>query len=217
MTYKCSMNLKKSIDWQRGSADKLIELIKKKEMWYNDNHCKFWNDWVVDVFNLETANEFGLSVWSVILDVPIFGESRRSRSGYPAIYFGDKRKNFGRGNFGKNSSTIEALTVEQKRIILQLKAFAMHSNSSTYEINEKLSELFGYRNVYVLDNLDMTYTYVVNTPEISSFIKTVNEFDLLPRPSCVKTSVVIGSNSAPFLFGKFRNNFGRGNFYIGIK
>ncbi len=218
MTYECKIDLKRSIDWQRGSAEKLNKLIQLKQDWYYRNHCEFWNNWVVDVFDLRTANEFGLSVWSIILDVPLFDMSEKSPSDYPAIFFGQFRKNFGRGNFGKNASTIDSLTVDQKRIMLQLKAFILNMRSSTAEINRKLAQLFGARNVYALDNLDMTYTYIINDPQLKSFIEVIRDYDLLPRPNCVNiTDVVIGSNATPFEFGNKRENLGRGNFHIGLK
>lgn len=217
MTYKCEIDLSTAIDWQRGSADKLNKLIELKQKWYEDNYCDFWNNWVTDVFDLRTANEFGLSVWSIILDLPLFDQSEKSRDDYPAIYFGQFRKNFSNGNFGKNASTVDSLTVDQKRIMLQLKAFIMHMRSSTYEINLKMTELFGFRQVYVLDNLDMGYTYIINDAELISFIQVIEDYDLLPRPNSVSVDFVIGSDSTPFLFGNKRDNFSRGNFHIGKK
>lgn len=215
MTYKCEIDLSTAIDWQRGSAEKLNKLIKLKQEWYDENHCEFWNDWVEDVFDLRTANEFGLSVWSIILDLALFDQSQKSRPDYPAIYFGPSKKNFNNGNFGKNASTVDDLTVDQKRIMLQLKAFIMHMRSSTFEINKKMTELFGFRSVYVIDNLDMSYTYVISDPQLISFISVIQDYDLLPRPNSVSVDVVIGSNSTPYLFGSFRDNFGNGNFHIG--
>ena len=217
MTYKCELNLSTAIDWQRGSAEKINKLIKLKQDWYDANYCGFWNDWVEDVFDLRTANEFGLSVWSIILDLPLFDQSQKSRPDYPAIYFGSFKKNFYNSNFGKNASTVNDLTTDQKRIMLQLKAFIMHTRSSTYEINIKMTELFGFRRVYALDNLDMSYTYVINDPELIPLISVIQDYDLLPRPNCVSVDYVIGSNSTPFLFGNKRDNFTRGNFHIGIK
>lgn len=100
--------------------------------------------------------------------------------------------------------------------MLQLKAFSMNSISSTYEINKKLADLFGFRSVYVLDNLDMSYTYVVSNAELKKFIDTVKDFDLLPRPNSVSVDTIISSNVTPFLFGDKRDNYGRGNFHLGF-
>ena len=190
MTYTCNIDLGKAIDWQRGSAENLNKLIELKQAWYKQNHCDFWSDWVVDVFDLRTANEFGLSVWAVILDLPIFDESERSEPDYPAIHFGSFRKNFNHGNFGKNASAVDSLSVEQKRIMLQLKAFILNMRSTTPEINKFLANLFGDRVLYVIDNLDMTYTYFVSNPELSVFIGILQSYDLLPRPAGVKVSYI---------------------------
>jgi len=191
MTYQCSIDLKKAIDWQRGSAENLNKLISLKQEWYEKNHCEFWSDWSVDVFDLRTANLFGLSVWSVILDLPIFDNSEKSPVDYPAIFFGEERKNFNNGNFGKNASRVDSLSVEQKRIMLQLKAFILNMRSTTPEINQKLEQLFGAGQIYVLDNLDMTYTYVIANPVLISFTDVLRAYDLLPRPSCVNYDIAL--------------------------
>ena len=167
--------------------------MELKQAWYQEKHCDFWNNWVIDVFDLRTANEFGLSVWSVILDVKIFGQNTKSRLDYPAIYFGSTRKNFGHGNFARNASVIEGLTLDQKRIMLQLKAFIMNSNSSTYDINKKLVELFPNGEVKLMDNLNMTYTYIVSSDDNFEFAELLKEFDLLPRPNCVDIDVVVNN------------------------
>lgn len=217
MTYQCTIDLMRAIDWQRGSADKLNQLIQLKQEWYESNHCGFWNDWVTDVFNLDTANEFGLSVWSVILDVPIFDGVEKSPSDYPAIFFGDTRKNYSRGNFGINGSIVDSLTLEQKRIMLKLKAFVLNSRMTTPNINKKLASLFGAGELYVLDNLDMTYDYIVNDTANTYFVTILKYYDLLPRPNSVKVNVKIKSDPTPFKYGNLRKNFGRGNFHLGLK
>lgn len=191
MTYKCEIDITKSLDWQRSNADKLINLVKLKQAWYEENHCGFWNDWVSNVFDLRTCDNFGLSVWAAILQVLIFDESVRSRTDYPAIFFGSFRKNFDNGNFGTNDSDTQSLTLVQKRTILQLKAISMFTNNSTADINKKLATVFGYQKIYVIDNLDMTYTYMINYPEIASAIEVIEELDVFPRPNCVKVNFVI--------------------------
>ena len=217
MTYQCTIDLMRAIDWQRGSADKLNQLIQLKQEWYEQNHCGFWNNWVADVFNLDTANEFGLSVWSVILDVPIFDGVEKSPPNYPAIFFGDTRKNYSRGNFGINGSIVDSLTLEQKRIMLKLKAFILNSRMTTPNINKKLASLFGAGELYVLDNLDMSYSYVINDTANTYFVTILKYYDLLPRPNSVKINISIKSDPTPFKFGNLRKNFGRGNFYLGLK
>jgi hypothetical protein len=70
--FNYSVNLLQSILWQYDEATNLIGLINKKNSWYNVNQTQFWENWYNNVFNLLTANSFGLSVWSIILNLPLF-------------------------------------------------------------------------------------------------------------------------------------------------
>ena len=55
--------------WQYNEADNLRALLENKQRFMRNNHTAFWNNWITDVLNIETANDFGLSVWALILDV----------------------------------------------------------------------------------------------------------------------------------------------------
>lgn len=70
--FNYSVNLLQSIIWQYDKATNIIGLINGKNNWYNVNQTQFWTNWYTDVFNLQTANLFGLSVWSIILNLPLF-------------------------------------------------------------------------------------------------------------------------------------------------
>lgn len=216
MTYQCEIDLEKALDWQRAKAPILKSLIQKKQAWYEASHCDFWNDWVTDVFNLDTANEFGLSVWSIILDEPLFGVTKKSDPGYPAFGFGQYMRNFGRGNFGANSDTGFNFTLEQKRTILKLKAFILFSfNGSVTQTNERLEGIFGADQVYALDKLNMFWRYTVRDEGIIQIIREIKRRDLLPRPAGVGIDLVLNANVKRFGFGLNNFNFGRGNFITG--
>ncbi len=73
MSYNCTIDLDKALDWQRSNAARMSSWLEKKQAWYQENHCDKWNDWVKDVFDLNNAIVFGLSLWSVILNEPLFG------------------------------------------------------------------------------------------------------------------------------------------------
>ena len=173
--YECTIDILDAIDWQRANAPAFVALAKKKQGWYEQNHCKFWNDWSKDVFSLDTANEFGLSVWSRILDVPLFGEDLPT-------------------------DLPITLTIEQKRIMLKLKAFICSMSSSTYEINRKLKEVFGGVKLIALDNANMSYYYYIFDDEIADFIQTLVKYNLLPAPNSVLVSVIINPGTTPFGF-----------------
>ena len=181
--YECKIDILKALDWQRSNAESFIALAKSKQKWYEDNHCAFWNSWAKDVFDLDTANEFGLSVWSRILDVPLFGENLPS------------------------DLPIE-LTLEQKRIMLKLKAFICSMSGSTKEINQKLKDIFGETRLVVVDGFDMTCRYYVFGEDLRGFAQTLVKYKLLPAPNSVQTSLIIDPTDTPFAFEGFPNAYG---------
>ena len=130
-----SVNLLQAILWQYNDAARLQSLLEQKQAWYDLEHEEFWGDWYTDVFDLRTAIDFGLSVWSVILNVPLTitsgGEPSENLWG-----FGPFRKNFNRGNFAPSSSGIK-LTTAQKRLVLQLRYFQLVTRGAVPEINRR--------------------------------------------------------------------------------
>lgn len=71
-----SVDLTAVILWQYNEAVNLLSLINQKQEWYNTNQTEFWQNWFNQVFYLGADNNqmsfFGLAVWSIILDVPLF-------------------------------------------------------------------------------------------------------------------------------------------------
>ncbi len=64
------IDLQKTILWQYDKSSKLISLINQKQAWYKRNVTDFITNFFINVFNLKTANDFGLSVWGKILNFP---------------------------------------------------------------------------------------------------------------------------------------------------
>ena len=64
------IDLQKTILWQYDKASKLRSLIDQKQAWYKINVTDFIANFFVNIFNLKTANDFGLSVWGRILNFP---------------------------------------------------------------------------------------------------------------------------------------------------
>lgn len=204
-----SVDLLKVLLWQYNDAEKLQSLLEQKQDWFNTNQTNFWHDWYRDVFNLRTANDFGLSVWAIILEMPIIAESGKSDLDAPAFGFEENYLNFENGNYFSINSTQINLTTKQKRMILQLRYFQLVSNGTIPEINQFLKTLFG--DAYVFDSYNMNYAIYVFAEEIESDIQFIIEkFDLLPRPAGVGTAIVFRRDD---LFG-FEENYQ--NFNNGI-
>lgn len=66
-----SIDLLQAILWQYNDAVKLQSLLEQKQTWYDEQYSEFWEAWYRDVFDLRTANDFGLSVWAILLNIPL--------------------------------------------------------------------------------------------------------------------------------------------------
>ncbi len=205
-----SLDLLKSLLWQYNDALRLQKIIELKQLWYDTNQSQFWSDWERDVFNLDTANNFGLTVWSIILGIALNTTEEAQPDTWPTWGFGTYNQNFTRGNFRRQSSGTINLTEAQKRIVLKLRYFQLITKGAVPEINAFLARVFEDP-VYVLDGLDMTAEYVFTSAPSSQLQFVLQKFDVLPRPAGVEVNYVITPQTA-FGFDEFHVNFDRGNF-----
>lgn len=182
-----SVNLLQNILWQYDQSPNLVAIVQKKQDWYTVNQSEFWEDWYRDVFNLLTANDFGLAVWAVILDIPIFADNGASSSGYPAWGFDPSGENFTHGNFATPGSGA-LLTTAERRSILRLRYHQLTTNGSVTSINEALADVFGEGTAHVVDNYNMTITYTFTTPISAPLLAVLQSFDVMPRPAGVSAT-----------------------------
>lgn len=207
-----SVDLLRALLWQYNEAENLEGLLAQKAAWYQENQTQFWNDWITNVFDLRTANDFGLSVWSIILNQPIFLNNQPSPPGYPAWGFGSFRRNFTRGNFASDKGGTVQLPTETARLLLRLRYFQLTSAGTVPEINRMLAYLFAtFGKAYLIDNLNMSQKYVFLFPLTSQLRLLFNNFDVLPRPAGVESSYYEGTRRF-FGFGAPHANFNNGNF-----
>ena len=185
------VDLLSALDWQRSNAPIIKQLVKNQQAWLDANHAKFWNDWINNVFTLGAADEFGLAVWSIILDEQVYGYSGPSPVG---DYFGfsEDSENFYDGNFAVDDGYTYEFTLEQKRILLQLKAYKVLAVSGPVgQINTALPNIFGSRTVTCFDNLDMTFTYKITDSNLFDFINEIMARDLFPRPIGIEIKEIL--------------------------
>lgn len=213
-----SVDLLKALLWQYEDAQHLQALLRQKNHWYETFQTAFWQNWYDDVFNLDTANDFGLSVWAIILDVPISlgvaGSGKRAVWGFGKhngnFSLWDRHKNSFGTNFGRDGDIAFALTSSQRRLILKLRYFQLISRGTISEINYVLKNLFG-NGVYVLDGEDMSFSYVFNFVPAAQTLLVLEKFDLLPRPAGVKHKILIQPKNS-FGFDPYYLNYNQGNF-----
>lgn len=147
------------------------------------------------VFNVFTAEGYGLDVWGRIV-----GVSRVVQLAAPGSYFGYNEGNsasdyqpFGQAPFyrGAAASNNFALTDDAYRKLIFAKAGLNITNGSASSINAIMMALFtDYGNAYVQDNGDMTITYVFGSTLSALDHAIVVQSGVLPKPAGVSYTVV---------------------------
>jgi hypothetical protein len=185
-----SVNLLRAILWQYNNATNLQSLLNAKNTWYVNNQTDFWNDWITDVFNLQTANQFGLIVWSIILGFPVYVNTGVP-SGPIFGFNGSGGVNFDNGILGAQNGSSYMLPVETQRRALKLRYFQLTGSGTVPEVNRILNYVFGdLGKAWLLDYHNMTQAYVFDFPVTSDLAYLFNNFDILPRPAGVASSWV---------------------------
>jgi len=204
-------DLESALLWQDEAATRLREIVGGEQAWFDANQTAFWTDWYRDVFDLRTANDFGLSVWAIILDLPLLAYAPATGD-RPVFGFGDFNLNFLNSNFGRDNDAALSLSTEQRRLALRLRYFQLTTRGAVPEVNTFLDYLFGDQGrVYVLDGLDMTATYVFTFAPNAALLFVLQNFDLLPRPAGVEINILINP-ADQFGFAPYYLNFDNSNF-----
>lgn len=205
-TFDFSVDVLRGLLWQHNRAVALRALLDAKQTWHDENQTRFWQDWARDVFDLRTANAFGCQVWARILGIRL---APPPAEGSAEVWgFGEFRQNFDNAPFAPGGPDSVSLTVEQQRIVLQLRYFQLVMRPSVTEINRMLRYVFrDLGGVYVLDPLNMTaITYVFDFVPDPRLAFVLEQFDVLPRPSTIGIQLITTAREA-WGFGEFRQNF----------
>ncbi len=178
--------------WQYDKSTNLKNLISKKQEFYNDNVDEFFSDWYNDVFNLDTANYFGLIIWSLILGCTEYIELT-SKIGQKAFGFEIYHKNFHESNFAL-SHYIYNLSTEALRKVLKAQMYNFNSNGSLYDINKVLNVIYPEHNPYATyDKNTNVLTYHFPIPLDEEDMNIVMFSNMFPTPIGVKRSIKNGT------------------------
>ena len=163
-----AFNARNVILWQYDNAPNFNALIAMKQNFYDDAVSDFWERWIVDVLNIQTANEFGLTLWGFLL-------------------------NLERPLYTNENGELVPIPTESYRLLLNAKLYK-NSHAPTFSnVNTFIRQIFFNHpdnKSYVQDNLNMSITYVLDffpTAEEEIVLK-LNDF--LPRPSGVKIASI---------------------------
>lgn len=181
-------NLLECLLWQYNNAEKLKKLIQACQDEFDGNTKEFWNNFYTNIFNLDTANAFGLSVWGVCLGIE-------------------------RPSYTYNGQTY-VYTDDMYRLFLKSRTNFFAMDGSIYQFNRYMQFLFPGKPILVVDNLDMSFRVVFYyTPTAEEWL-VLNNPEFLPRPSGVKLELVIIAPQSIFGFdGSELTGFDAGTFF----
>lgn len=217
-SFDYSVNLLRALLWQYNDAERLQGLLTRKAAWYDVNHVQFWTDWGRDVFDVRTANDFGLCVWAAILGLPIAAlptdDPNKPIWGFGGVAGTDAdfRQNYENGNFAAGGYVL-FMSLEQKRKAVQLRYFQLISNGSVTTTNDALAYVFGPGVVSVWTSPDMKIRYAFVSSPGAALESVLNQYDLLPRPAGVLADFIVNQYDIGYGFEEYRDNFTNGNFY----
>ena len=174
--FKCDLSPVKL--WQYDEAEKLKGLVDNMQTFMDENVQGFYENLRDNVFNLENANSFGLSIWGSLLGVP----RPTYTDGGVEVEFSD----------------------EQYRLLLRARIYLLTFDGSARALNEFFHIVFPDLIVSVKDNGDMTADIsVLNEidPAIEILFHQPYVSIFLPRPSGVQYNISTAPTDYTKVFG----------------
>ena len=214
-SFDYSVDILRLLQWQDNDATKTQAVLSNIQDIIAEYHTNFWENWYNDVFNLKTANEFGLAVWCVILGLPVLLSNN-----YPGPFFEfDREENFDNAPFNPEASSI-VLAPEDLRILLQIRAYKLMSPGFINDVNRVLNAIFSAYGEYAVTAWDsstlampvaMQWVYLKNYDMSYNLFEALIYYDILPRPTGVRLVYEFNQGS---IFALDRSpNFDQGIFF----
>ena len=187
--YNIEIDLLKHIPWQYDNATHLKKIIQNKQDNFQKYVIDFIDDMYTNFYNIDTANNFGLRLWEIILNIDFTVEPQAPRTNN-IFGFGSFNSNFFNSNFAPVVGEDNSLSLELKRLVVKLKYQSYFAPSSIIEINRVLKIAIG-QNSYAIDNLDMSVTVHVETATADPIrYNAMKDYYLLPIPAGVSVNYV---------------------------
>ena len=161
--------------------------MQNKQKFLKANVEDFWNNWLKDVFNIDTASTFGLNLWGRFLGV-------------------------GRPSYMDGGVLVE-FDDDQYRTVLKGRLMLMMSNGSVPEINKYINYLFPDKSTFVVDYQDMSVNIVFYYTPSSQEMAIIQLDGFLPRPAGVNVNYVFVPPDEVFgFYGQELSTFDNGSF-----
>lgn len=200
---------------QYANSPTLVQLIQSMNQYF-DPSINF-ADFYEFVWNVDTAQGFGLDIWGRIVNV-----SRNLTIPGDVEHFGFEEAGdaepFDQAPFYNGDSATETYTLldDAYRTLILTKALANISDSSAPSLNRLLQNLFfGRGRCYVIDGNDMSMKFVFEF-ELEPFeIAIMQQAGIIPRPAAVGASIFIVNTESTLGFAQSIGSqpFGSGVFF----
>lgn len=149
--------------------------------------------WFDNVWNIITAQGYGLDVWGRIVGVTrVLQVANSAWFGFNEALPGSLQWNQGIWYSGQQINGNFLLSDGSFRILILAKAMSNICDGSVPAINQILLAMFpGRGNCYVADNQDLTMSYTFEFPLSPVEISIVEQSGVLPQPIGITVNVVI--------------------------
>lgn len=184
--------------WQYTNAKRLTKILQNEIDYFGANVRDFITDWQKDVFNLKTANSFGLDLWGRIMSAPrptssplnyvvgennIFYVRNNTTNKWNSIYLDESVGSLFVSKISEEVSYSPVmLSDEYYRRCLLAKIYLLYSNASVVDINKYLSYIYEGKTVNIIDyyDMNMSVNFGFVPSDIDIIIITSDAFS--PRP-----------------------------------
>lgn len=209
-------NVEQTLISQYSESATIVQIVKDMDAWIDPSaDIQAFYDYV---FNVETAQGFGLDYWGKIV-----GIGRNLLINTDGPYLGFKEANskttFADGVFYNPSSQTQTYSLpdDSYRKLIYVKALSNISSTNAAALNQLLKNLFADRGrAYVNDlgGMEMRYTFEFDLTPVELAI--VQNSGAIPRPAGVSVKMINIQPSATFGFaGTGSATFGEGSFFSG--
>lgn len=204
--FNYDINVRQAILWQYNQATNINSILNYKQDWLDENYTFFWNNFYDTIFwlwntrpdgELNSFSDFGCALWAIILGIPLQIVNPPDPDIIPFGF--ENHLPFDNAPF-TDSSNENFIPRDLRILLLKLRYFQLTTRGDVIGINAFLAKVLagfeGYNGrVYVLDNHDMTITYVFTEPLSAEFSFILDQYDILPRPASVGLLISIEPDS----------------------
>ena len=176
--------------WQYDQAPNLNALLQSSADFVRNNVSQFWADWEQNVFNIRTANTFGLNLWGKIL------------GGERITYTND------------DGETV-SFTDDMYRLLLLARVMKFNSNGSLKSINDYLQFVFPDKPVFCVTNTDMSIRIILYNHPSTEDLAVIQSDGFIPVPAGVLVNYYVVPPEDVFGFeGSGLTGFDQGAFVL---